>query len=236
MDASDKTLTVGFPLYTGSTLLDFSGATQVFSFAPGFRCVWLAPTLDPIRTSESVEVLPQATFDDAPEIDILFIPGGGPEVGDVMQDPVFVDFVRQAGSAARLAGAVCTGSFILAAAGLLDGYKATTYWSQLENLKLFPKLRVEDGYPRWVIDRNRFSGGGISSSIDLALELVNHLSGRTASQTAQLSIQYAPCPPFQSGDPSQAPPEVTDSVRAAQAPFISALREATLGVISGWVA
>jgi cyclohexyl-isocyanide hydratase len=149
-----------------------------------------------------------------------------------MQDPVFVDFVRQAGSTAKLAGAVCTGAFILAAAGLLDGYRATTYWSQLDNLKLFPKLRVEEGYPRWVIDGNRFTGGGISSSIDLALALVDHLAGNGASQAAQLFMQYAPNPPFHSGDPSQAPPEMTDWLRAAQAPLITALREATQRVVS----
>ena len=86
-----------------------------------------------------------------------------------MQDPVYVDFVRSTGRQARLAGSICTGAFLVAAAGLFDGHEVTTYWSQKENLAPFPNLKVAAGYPRWVISGNRFSGGGISSSIDLAL-------------------------------------------------------------------
>ncbi|HYU30987.1 MAG TPA: DJ-1/PfpI family protein [Thermoanaerobaculia bacterium] len=216
---------VGFPLYQGCTLLDFAGATQVFAFA-GFTPVWLAATGDPIRTTEDVQVVPGGTFDDpGGKIDLLFVPGGGDAVAKVMHDPVLVGFVRKTGSAASWAGSVCTGAFILAAAGLLDGYEATTYWSQRENLALFPKIKVAAGYPRWVIHGNRFSGGGISSSLDLALELVNLISGPTASMTTQLSSQYAPSPPYASGDPAQAPPEVTDAVRKDQKKFIAKMRK-----------
>ncbi|HEY6320585.1 MAG TPA: DJ-1/PfpI family protein [Thermoanaerobaculia bacterium] len=86
---------------------------------------------------------------------------------------------------ARYAGAVCTGAFILAASRLLDGCEATTYWSQRENLALFPRIKVA-GCPRWVISDNRFTGGGASSSIELALELVNLLAGPTECQQGQL--------------------------------------------------
>jgi len=220
-------------LYNGCTLLDFAGATQVFSFAPGFEVVWLAPTLKAIETTEKVCVMPQATFRDAGTLDILFVPGGGSEVGTVMQDPEYVDFVREAGSRARMAGSICTGAFIVAAAGLFDGVEVTSYWSQRENLALFTNLTVSAGYPRWVIHDNRFSGGGISSSIDLALEIVNQLSGPTQSMTTQLSIQYAPDPPFHSGDPSQAPPEVTAAVLKDQASFIADIRAGVEKVIGG---
>jgi cyclohexyl-isocyanide hydratase len=227
--------TVGFPLYDGCTLLDFSGATQIFSLwvAAGFRSVWLGPTLDPVTTTEDVTVVPHRTFDDPGQIDILFVPGGGEDVGKAMQDPVLVNFVRQAGQAAQYAGSVCTGAFILAAAGLLDGRTATTYWSQRENLALFPTITVEPGYPRWVISGNRFTGGGVSSSIDLALELVNRLAGPFECQQAQLSAQYAPHPPFNSGDPSTAPPEVVATVLKGQQDFIATIRQATLAVIGG---
>jgi len=218
-------------LYDGCTLLDFAGATQVFAFAPGFEVVWLAPTLAPIETTEKVKVLPHATFGQAGKLDILFVPGGGDQVGTVMQDSTYVDFVKSAGGQARLAGSICTGAFIVAAAGLFDGHEGTTYWSQLENLALFPNLTVPAGYPRWVISGNRFSGGGISSSIDLALELVSMISGPTQSMTTQLSVQYAPNPPFQSGDPSQAPPEVTEAVRNGQESFTAAIRAGVEAVI-----
>ena len=224
---------VGFPIYDGCTLLDFAGATQIFSqwVAAGFESVWLAPSRDPVRTSEGVQVLPSRCFDDPGVIDILFVPGGGEEVGKVMQDPAYVDFVRQAGQAARFAGAVCTGAFIAAAAGLLDDCEATTYWSQRENLALFPRITVAAGYPRWVFSGNRFTGGGVSSSIDLALELVDRLAGPTKCQEAQLSTQYAPRPPFDSGDPATAPPEVTTAVHTNQKQFIACIKEATLEVI-----
>jgi cyclohexyl-isocyanide hydratase len=234
MSAKDS-WTVGFPLYDGCTLLDFAGATQIFSpwVAPGFQSVWLAPSDEAVTTTEGVQVRPGRCFDDPGTIDILFVPGGGEDVGKVMQDPVYVNFVRQAGQAARFAGSVCTGAFIVAAAGLLDGCEATTYWSQRENLALFPRIKLAAGYPRWVIHGNRFTGGGVSSSIDLALELVNQLRGPIVCQQAQLSAQYAPDPPFHSGDPGTAPPEVTAAVRANQKGFIAAIRKATLAVIGG---
>src|ERR1700687_752318 len=161
---------VGVPIYSACTLLDFAGATQIFSpwVAAGFESVWLAPSRDPVRTTEGVQVLPSRCFDDPGVIDVLFVPGGGKDVGKVMQDPVYVDFVRRAGQAAHFAGAVCTGAFILAAAGLLDDCEATTYWSQ---------------------------------------------------------------PPFDSGDPATAPPEVTTAVHAGQQQFIASIRKATLEVI-----
>ncbi|HXT20020.1 MAG TPA: DJ-1/PfpI family protein [Thermoanaerobaculia bacterium] len=230
---SDGTLRVGFPLYNGCTLLDFAGATQVFAFTPGFQAVWLAPTRDPIATTESVKVLPGATFGDAGKIDILFVPGGGPAVAKVMLDPVYVDFIREVGGRARLAGSVCTGAFLLAAAGLLDDVEATTYWCQRENLALFPRVRVAAGFPRWVLHGNRFTGGGVSSSIDLALELVNQLSGPTQSMSSQLAVQYAPSPPYESGDPAQAPPEVTATLDEQNQGFIASIRKATLEVIGG---
>src|SRR6185369_4292129 len=217
------TVRVGMVLYDGCTLLDFAGATQVFAFAPGFEVVWLAPTLAPIETTEKVKVLPHATFGQAGKLDILFVPGGGDQVATVMQDATYVDFVKSAGSQAHLAGSICTGAFIVAAAGLFDGREVTTYWSQRENLALFTNLTVSAGYPRWVIHGNRFSGGGISSSIDLALELVNVISGPTQSMSTQLAVQYAPNPPFQSGDPAQAPPEVTAAVRKGQESFVTAI-------------
>ena len=215
----------GFPLYQGCTLLDFAGATQVFAFA-GVTPVWLGARVEPVTTTEGVQVVPGGTFDDPGEIDILFVPGGGDAVAKAMLDKTLVGFVRETGSVASWAGSVCTGAFILAAAGLLDGYEATTYWSQRENLALFPKVKVSAGYPRWVIHGNRFTGGGVSSSIDLALVLVSLISGPTASMAAQLSIQYAPDPPYQSGDPAQAPPEVAAQVLKRQKKFTSKMRKA----------
>lgn len=232
---------VVFPLYQGSTLLDFAGATEVFSFGAGFPVTWVAETCEPIVTTENVSVLPGKTFDqilaDGSAIDLVFVPGGGESVGTEMQNPKFLHFLREAAARAQWVGSVCTGAFLLASAGLLHGCQATTYWSQRPNLKLFHPstgLIVPPGYPRWVIDEpnRRFTGGGVSSSIDLALELVQRLKGVEARQAAQLAIQYAPAPPEPpSGDPTLAPPEIVVEVTEGQASFNAAIHDATVAVL-----
>lgn len=230
-------IVVGFPLYEDCTLLDFAGATQVFTpfTGAGFQPVWLAECLEPVLTTEGVSVVPNCTFADAPPLDVLFVPGGGGGVATAMLNSSFIAEIRRLAEPARWVGSICTGAFILGAAGLLDGHRATTYWSQLENLDLFPHITVDlDSYPRALIENGRFSGGGISSSIDLALRLVEVLSGEAGaevSQTVQLAIQYAPDPPYDAGDPSEAPPEITRRLRQAQQGFTELLRDATLKVI-----
>lgn len=231
---SSSTITVGFPLYPGCTLLDFAGATQVFAYTPGFEVVWIAATRDPVATTESVSVLPSATFDDHPPLSILFMPGGGSDgVGAAMQDPRFQGWLKQTAEQAEWVGSVCTGAFILAAAGLFDGCRATTYWSARPVLALFPHIELVPGYPRWHLDeeRKRFSGGGISSSIDLALKLVETLAGREAAQTSQLFVQYAPSPPVHAGDPTEASPELVIDVTQSQASFTAGLIAATRQVL-----
>jgi len=227
-------VTVGFPLYPGCTLLDFAGATQVFAYTPGFRVVWIAATLDPVSTTESVSVMPNATFDDHPPLSIVFVPGGGSDgVGAAMLDPTIQAWLKRVAGDAEWVGSVCTGAFILAAAGLLDGCQATTYWSARPVLALFPDVSVVPGYPRWHLDedRKRFSGGGISSSIDLALKLVDNIAGPQAAQTSQLFVQYAPSPPVHAGDPTEASPELVISVTQSQASFTAGLIAATNKVL-----
>ena len=227
-------VTVGFPLYPGCTLLDFAGATQVFAYTPGFRVVWIAATLDPVSTTESVSVMPNATFDDHPPLSIVFVPGGGSDgVGAAMLDPTYQAWLKRAAGDAEWVGSVCTGAFILAAAGLLDGCQATTYWSARPVLALFPDVSVVPGYPRWHLDedRKRFSGGGISSSIDLALKLVDNIAGPQAAQTSQLYVQYAPSPPVHAGDPTEASPELVISVTQSQASFTAGLIAVTRQVL-----
>ena len=229
---------VGFPLFDHVTLLDFAGATQIFGFAGGFEAVWLASTIAPVMTTEHVQVLPSRTFNDPGPIDVLFVPGGGAlGIGQAMFDPDYQGFLKRAAASAEWCGSVCTGAFVLAAARLLDGCRATTYWSQLENLALLSApmgLEVVTGCPRYVIDgrHRRFTGGGISSSIDLALALVSEMDGVDAARRAQLSSQYAPHPPVTSGDPTHAPPELTAQVRESQADFTAAIRTSVERLIS----
>ena len=240
MSEQSKNLVVGFPLYHDCTLLDFAGATQVFAFAAGFKPIWLAESLAPVMTSEGVTVNPQYSFDSYPHIDVLFTPGGGPGVADAMQNLGLRKFVQDVAANAEWSGSVCTGAFIMAAAGLFNGCKVTTYWSMLEVLQRFPELSVNtQEYPRYLVDckKKRFSGGGVSSSIDLALELIIQIKGlvegTAIADRADLSIQYAPDPPVTSGDPSQAKPDIVASVKQAQLkPFIQPISVATDRVIA----
>ena len=238
--SESKRLTVGFPLYGDVTLLDFAGATQVFAFAGGFDAIWLAADKSPVKTSEGVEVLPQYAFgDDYPPIDILFVPGGGGKgVAAAMLDEPMQQFVKGAALSAQWHGSVCVGAFILAAAGLLDDSAATTYWSALNILQRFPKIHVDtNSYPRYLVDPDThcFSGGGVSSSIDLALELVLLIKGKEAAEAAQLAVQYAPGPPVNSGDPSTASSCLVKKMREHQAKqFLVPIAEATGKVLAGW--
>lgn len=243
MATKNETLVLGFPLYPGCTLLDFAGATQVFAPWTGLnvKVEWIAQELQPLPTTEGVSVMPTVTIDKAPALDVLFVPGGGGDgVSFAMLDPRFQAGVRKLAEGTAHVGSVCTGAFVLAAAGLLDGYRATTYWSQLDNLALFPKIEVDvHCYPRHLFDRDRFTGGGVSSSIDLALFLAQKLRGATgdpwpgakACMEAQLIIQYQAQPPYNAGDPSGALPELAEEVRRSQAGFIAQVREATEKVI-----
>ncbi len=224
--ATGKVIRVAFPLYQGVTLLDFAGATQVFAFAGtddiSFEVVWLRPRIESVLTTENVCVLPTHTFDNHPPIDVLFVPGGGRDgVVGAMFDDSFQRFLREAGAGASWVGSVCSGAFILAAARLLDGCRATTYWSVVPALALLEDkmgIRAALGHPRFVIEeeKRRFTGGGVSSSIDLALELVLRLTNREAAEEAQLTIQYAPDPPVRAGDPCQASPDLVAQVEKEQ--------------------
>lgn len=235
----DKIKNVVFVLYDYVTLVDFTGATEVFNNVPNFVIHWLAPTMQPITTSENMKVLPTGTFDESPkDIEILFIPGGNYKgIAASMFDERYRNFIGEASVRAVWTGSVCTGAFILAAAGGLTNCHVTTYWSQLQNLSLLHDkygITVEQHqYPRYLIDasQKRFSGGGISSSIDLALELAIRIAGNATSQMAQLFIQYAPGPPNQSGDPSQAPPEITKEAIAMQTDYTAHIKEAVMQLI-----
>lgn len=225
---SHTKIVVGFPLYDGVTLMDFVGATDIFNSAKGmFTPLWLADKKRPITTSEGMTVVPQYGFkDNFPAIDVLFVPGGRAQqlIDNAMFSSTYQDFIKKTAATAKWTGSVCVGAYILAAAGLLNNCIVTTYWSQLNILALLKNklnIKIPVGYPRAVIDtRNkRFSGGGVSSSVDLALALVEKLTVKRTAEFTQLFNQYAPNPPVHAGDPSQAAPRLVEAVLFAQEPY-----------------
>lgn len=210
--------------------MDFAGAVQVFSSAVGKFKTFIVSEDKAISTTEGLTVLSDYSLDLFPPIDLLFVPGGGNEgVVAAMNNSKILNFINSVSSTCQWRGSVCTGAFILAASGILKNCKATTYWSLLPVLdRLSDKLNLEvpqNSYPRYLIDikSKLFTGGGISSSLDLALELVKVICGTTVAEETQLFIQYQPQPPVDSGDPAHAPQNVLDSVTQMEQGFIAAM-------------
>ncbi|WP_326523246.1 DJ-1/PfpI family protein [Sphingomonas sp.] len=191
---------VAFLLFPQVTQLDLAGPAQLLSRLKGARIDLVAATRDPVATDSGFAILPTATFDDVTAADILCIPGGF-GTGAAMADPATRDWVRRVGEGAQWVTSVCTGALILGAAGLLDGYRATTHWASHEYLELFGAIPVAD---RVVFDRNRVTGGGVTAGIDFALALIAAIQGEDHARFVQLSVEYDPAPPFDAGTPARA--------------------------------
>ena len=189
-----------FLVYPKVTQLDLTGPAQVLSRLsnPKVDLVW--KTREPIQTDSGFALLPTATLDEIGQADILCVPGGFGCI-DVMQDEEALRWIRSVGEGAQWVTSVCTGSLILGAAGLLEGYRATSHWAWRDYLKLFGAEPVAE---RVVFDRNRVTGGGVTAGIDFALALMAAIEGEDHARTVQLGLEYDPHPPFDSGTPDKA--------------------------------
>ncbi|HLJ26919.1 MAG TPA: DJ-1/PfpI family protein [Candidatus Angelobacter sp.] len=205
---------IGIPLYPSFDSLDVAGPHQTFYMQePSLKPLIIGSnTCDPVVSFEGMKIVPDCDFESCPQLDVLFVPGGVGLDKVLLEDKrhgfPYLHFLERQAAKARLVTSVCTGAIFMAAAGLLDGYRATTHWDYLSVLKLFPKVIVAEGYPRFVIDANRVTGGGISSGLDEAMAIVSLLLGNHAAKRGQLTMQYAPQPPFNDGDPSTAEPSI----------------------------
>ena len=215
---------IGLLLFPGLTQLDLTGPLEVFHRLPGVRRHLLWKTLDPVRSDSGLCLLPDTTFADCPVLDVVFVPGGPGQI-ELMDDGDTLAFLRRAAAGCRLVTSVCTGSLVLAAAGLLDGYRATCHWSSLDQLALLGAIPVPE---RVVRDRDRITGAGVTSGIDFGLAVLAELAGPALAERAQLQMEYDPAPPFHAGSPQTAPPELVASVRADLVPFLARRRAATL--------
>jgi cyclohexyl-isocyanide hydratase len=202
--ASIPPISVAFLLFPNVTQLDLTGPAQVLSRLGNVQLdlVWKDRT--PVTTDAGFAIVPTATFADVPRADILCIPGGM-GVTEVIADDAAMAWVRGVGAEARWVTSVCTGSLILGAAGLLDGYRATTHWSWRDYLAMFGAEMVPE---RVVVDRNRVTGGGVTAGIDFALTLTAEVRSPAFAKAVQLSLEYDPAPPFDAGSPEKAGPEL----------------------------
>jgi len=202
---------IAFLLFPGLTQLDLTGPAQFLSRMPGAKVDLVWKNLHPVVTDAGFAIVPTATFDDIRSADILCVPGGI-GVSDVMDDNDAMAWVRQIGAEAGWVTSVCTGSLILGAAGLLEGYQATTHWAWHHHLALFGAEPVK---ARTVVDRNRITGGGVTAGIDFALTLIATVTSEAVARTLQLAFEYDPKPPFEGGTPEKAGAEIVAAHRLA---------------------
>lgn len=197
---------LGLVFYPGMTPLDIIGPQQVLSSLPGIETYRLWKTLAPVKTDDGMMVLPDTTFANCPQLDILCI-GGGLAQAAVEDDPEILEFLQKQGSTAKYVTSVCGGSIFLAKAGLLEGYRAATYWAGRDRLA---ELGVEVGTERVVVDRNRITGGGVTAGIDFGLTIMSILYGEETAKIVQLLLEYNPAPPFDTGSPEKAGAELVN--------------------------
>ena len=195
---------IGIPVYDKVDLLDVTGPYEILNWMnqPERRLVdvrLIAESAGEVTTRDGVTFRAPYGFADVPALDVLWVPGGDPEaLKALMPGGRYLDFLVSRSRSARFVCSVCEGALLLAAAGLLDGYQATTHWAFIPCLRKFPSIQVAEGTPRFVLDRNRLTGGGISSGLDEALKLVELLSDTRTAQSIQQTTQYYPCPPVAS--------------------------------------
>lgn len=203
---------IGFVVFPGVTQLDFTGPFEVLSrlgtpasttapsdFARSTVHV-VARTMLPVPSDRGLAFVPTCTFADCPPLDLICVPGGA-GVADAIADVETVDFVRRQGGRARYVTSVCTGAFVLGAAGLLRGRRATTHWACVD---LLPLVGARHERGRVVRDGDVFTAGGVSSGIDFGFRIVAEIAGEEVAKAIQLGIEYDPSPPFDAGSPDKA--------------------------------
>jgi cyclohexyl-isocyanide hydratase len=206
---------IGMLIFQDMTQLDFTGPYEVFAQMEGCEVRVIAGSRDAVAAKGGLKLLPDTTLADAPQLDVLFVPGG-PGVGALMEDRAVLEFLRRQASGAEYVTSVCTGALVLGAAGLLKGYRATTHWLSLDLLPIFGATPAPD---RVVVDRNRVTGGGVTAGIDFALAIAAEVLGADAAKRIQLLIEYNPAPPFACGHPDTADPAIVDALRQERAPM-----------------
>jgi cyclohexyl-isocyanide hydratase len=197
-------LQIGILLFPKVTQLDFTGPLQVFSSLPGAQVHLVWKRIEPVPSDSVLTLTPTTTFADCPQLDVICVPGGA-GTDDMVNDEEMLDFLRRQAKGAKYITSVCTGSLVLGAAGLLRGYRAATHWTAMDYLAPYGATPEKT---RVCVDRNRITGGGVTAGIDFALTLVSIMVNRKTAEAIQLGLEYNPTPPFNSGSPDTAPPEI----------------------------
>lgn len=192
------TITTGILLFDGAEELDFVGPWEVLKMArlEGDQVVSIAEGADPITCAKGMRVIPDHTLTDAPALDVLLVPGGMGTRREV-DNPSLMKWIADAAKPATWVTSVCTGSFLLQAAGLTEGRRVTTHWASIEELRGTATEQSVVDDVRWVVDGNVVTAAGVSAGIDMALWLVGQLYDVAHARAVQRFIEYDPAPPYQ---------------------------------------
>jgi cyclohexyl-isocyanide hydratase len=218
----DTHLQIGSLLFEGVDQIDLTGPFEVLSRIPNSTYRIYGNSREPVRDLRGLRLMADAALADAPQLDVLHVPGGfGQEA--LMEDKDVLGWIAEQAAGAHSVFSVCTGALLCGAAGLLRGRRATTHWASFHLLPLFGAIPVNE---RVVVDGNWVFAAGVTAGIDGALRLAAELRGDDAAKTIQLYMVYAPEPPFNSGTPQSAPAAILAQARQSLA-GITAQREAT---------
>ena len=214
-------LTLGALIFPRMDQIDFTGPFEVLSRIPDSTIHVIAKTSFPVRDIQGLILSPEMTIAEAPEFDVLLVPGGFGQQ-QLMNDEEVLSLIRSHFAAGRLVFSVCTGALLCGAAGILRGRQATTHWAAWNLLPYYGAIPVQS---RVVVDGNLVTAAGVTAGLDAALVVASLLRGDAIAQEIQLSIQYAPNPMFHSGTPDTAPAEVLQAFNESYS-AIAASREA----------
>ena len=207
----DRTIRIGTLLFDGIDQIDVTGPFEVLSRLPNATHRLYALSNRPVRDIMGLRILPDAVIKEAPQLDVLHVPGG-PGQETLMQHDEALAWLRSQAAGATAVLSVCTGALLLGAVGLLVGRRATTHWSSHHLLPLYGAIAVD---ARVVRDGSTLFAAGVTAGIDGALQLAADLRGQAVAEQIQLDIAYAPEPPFDSGTPATAPASVLAAARQA---------------------
>jgi transcriptional regulator GlxA family with amidase domain len=200
---------IAIPIFPEMTALDAVGPYEVLSRIPGATVTWVGLTPEPVRADRGLRIVPDAVLEEVTQPDVLVFPGGfGTRA--LCRDARVTDWVRQVHAQTTWTASVCTGSIVLGAAGLLDGLTATTHWSVYDELEATGAVPVAE---RIVEHERLLIGAGVSAGIDLALTLAARLTHENVAKAIQLGIEYDPQPPYDTGTPAKAGPDLVAVVR-----------------------
>ncbi|KUN61637.1 glutamine amidotransferase [Streptomyces canus] len=202
---------IAIVLYDRFTALDAVGPYETLGRLPDSEVVFVAEETGPVRTdSGNLALVADRTLAEVPNPDVVVVPGG-PGQTPQMTNEALLDWIRVADTTSTWTTSVCTGSLLLAAAGRLEGRRATSHWLALDELR---KFGVEPTGERVVTDGKYVTAAGVSSGIDMGLELIGRIAGEFVAQAVQLGIEYDPQPPYDAGAPQKAPADVVELIRS----------------------